>query len=59
MTLDVIKVIDLDYNNTGAYVEYYKKAKTGQVIEDEELSLLQDLEEVTFNVVHTVILHEY
>lgn len=55
--LDVIKVIDLDYNNTGVYVESYKKARTGQVISEDEQGVLE-LEGVTFNVVNTVILHE-
>lgn len=55
--LDVIKIIDLDYNNSGAYVEYYKKARTGQVISEDEQGVLE-LEGVTFNVVNTVILHE-
>ena len=55
--LNVIKVIDLDYNNTGDYVEYYKKAKTGQVIGADELSILE-LEGITFNIVETIILHD-
>lgn len=55
--LDVIKVIDLDYNNTGAYVESYKKARTGQVISEDEQGVLE-LEGVILNVIRTVVLHE-
>lgn len=55
--LDVIKVIDLDYNNTGAYVERYKKAITGQMISEDEQGVLE-LEGIILNVIKTVILHE-
>lgn len=55
--LYVNKIIDLDYNNTGAYVEYYEKARTGQVIGDEELSILES-EGVSLVIVKTTILHE-
>lgn len=54
--LNVIKVIDCDYNNTGQWAEYYMKARTEQIIDEDELAVLE-FEGVSLNIVRTMYLH--
>lgn len=65
-TLEVYKVIDFDYRNTGAYREYYvhkKNYESGEVgkmflpIDDDYLSVLVDLDGYELDIINTIHLH--